>query len=157
MTYSRAPSFRARTLAVAGLRGAQGTSGEMIRLLISQLEPSGIRCVDLKSSDSVLAGAALNLQAAVDPHLLAEVRRATEAEGLVFLNLDSSGRFIEVIVLDLRTGEPVLKAEGRPRGKAFATVEESAAIAAEALGVLSQNRRKATVRASDSTDEIPVP
>ncbi|OGR91371.1 MAG: hypothetical protein A2V88_16800 [Elusimicrobia bacterium RBG_16_66_12] len=155
-TYSRSPSFRARTLAVASVLGAKGKSGEIARVLSSRLEGAGMRCVDLESSDSVLAGSALSLEAAANPRLLAEVRRATEAEGLVFLSLESSWRSVEVVVLDLRTGEAVLKAEGRPRGESFATAEEAAAVAAEILGGLSQERRKAA-RAADSADEIPVP
>lgn len=155
-TFARAPSFRAKTLAVAGVRGAKGKGGEIVRALCSRLEGAGLRCVDLEEADSVLAGSAVSLEAVANPRLLAEVRRATEAEGLVFLSLESSWRSLDIVVLDVRTGEAVLKAEGRPRGEAFASAEEAAAVAAEILAGLSAERRRAA-RAADPADEIPVP
>ena len=155
-TYSRAASFRAKTLAVAGVRGAKGKSAEIVRALAVRLGNAGLRCVDIEEADSVLAGSAVSLEAVANPRLLAEVRRATEAEGLVFLSLESSWRSIEIVVLDVRTGEAVLKAEGRPRGESFASADEAASIAAEILGGLSSQRRK-SARAADPADEIPVP
>ncbi|OGS41523.1 MAG: hypothetical protein A2506_06500 [Elusimicrobia bacterium RIFOXYD12_FULL_66_9] len=155
-TFSRAPAFRATVLAVAGVRGARGKGGEIVQGLASMLGSSGMRCVDLQESDSVLAGSVLSLDAVSNPRLMAEVRRATEADGLAFISMDTSWRFLEIVVLDVRNGEPVLKAEGRPRGEAFATPQEASAVAAEILGVLSQHARRAAL-ATDSLDEIPVP
>jgi hypothetical protein len=158
-TSSRAPSFRARTLAIAAARDGRGKSVDLARELTRRLEAGGFRAAALEDSDSVLAGSALGLDMASDPRVLAEVRRATGADAIVFLTLDPGWRSLDVAVLDLATGEPVLRAAARPRGESFASPDEAAEAAAEALASLSPDRARASAaaRAGDGADEIPVP
>lgn len=156
-TMSRATSFRAKVLAIAATRGAGGKGLELSRALSRRLKAGGMRAAPLEESDSVLAGAALSLDISADPRVLAEVRRATEAEGIVFLTLDPGWRTLDVSVLDVRTGDVVLRAVARPRGEAFASADEAAAGAAEALTELAPERQKAAAAAREEADDIPVP
>lgn len=158
-THSQAPSFRARGLAIAAARGARGKGPELARALSARLEAGGLRAAALEESDSVLAGSALGLDVASNPRVLAEIRSATGADAVVFLSLDPAWKALDVAVLDLATGEPVLRAAARPRGDAFATADEVAAAAAEALSGLSPERAKAAAaaRADGGISEIPVP
>jgi hypothetical protein len=158
-TQSQAPSFRAKVLAIAATRGGGPKSAEFSRALSRRLQAGGFRVADLEESDSVLAGAALGLDMASDPRLLAEIRRATEADGIVFATLDPNWRTLEVSVLDAVTGDIVLRATARPSGQAFDSAEEAAAEAAEALSGLAPANHKAAAAAAarEKTDEIPVP
>ncbi len=157
-TQSQAPSFRAKVLAIAATRGA-GPKGVEARpgALSRRLQEGGIRATALEESDSVLAGSALGLDVAADPRLLAEIRRATDADGIVFATLDPGWRTLEVSVLDAVTGDVVLRATARPSGTAFDSPEEAAAEAAEALSGLAPERHKAAAAAVHKSDEIPVP
>jgi hypothetical protein len=154
---SQAPSFRAKVLAIAATRGAGPKGVELSRALARRLEAGGIRTAALEESDSVLAGSALGLDVASDPRVLAEIRRATGADGIVFLTLDPNWRALDVSVLDAVTGDAVLRATARPSGEAFETAEDAAAAAAEALSGLAPERRKAAAAALNKSDEIPVP
>lgn len=158
-THSQAPSFRAKGLALAAARGARGKGPELSRALSSRLEAGGLHAAALEESDSVLAGSALGLDVASNPRVLSEIHSATGADAIVFLTLDPAWKTLDVAVLDLATGEPVLRATARPRGDAFASVDEVAASAAEALSGLSPERAKAAAaaRAGGGLDEIPVP
>ncbi|HXS99937.1 MAG TPA: hypothetical protein VN915_04640 [Elusimicrobiota bacterium] len=157
-THAMAPSFRAKTLAIAPPRGASAAKGEeLVHALAKRLGAGGIRAPALEEADSVLAGSALGLDAAADPRVMAEIRRATEADGVVFLSLDPSWRSLDVSVLDAVTGDAVLRATARPSGEAFESPDEAAAAAAEALSGLAPERRRAAAAASEKTDEIPLP
>lgn len=155
-TLSRAPSFRAETLTLAGVRGAKGKNSELFRFIAARLEAAGMRFIDLESADSVLAGTSLSLETAASPRLLSEIRRATGADGVVFLSVDPSGRSLDVTVLDIRTGDSVLRSAARPSGESFSGIPEVAEAAVQSLLSLSPDRHKA-VRAADPVDEIPVP
>lgn len=156
-TLSQAPSFRAKVLAIAATRGAGAKGVELSRALARRLQAGGIRAAALEESDSVLAGSALGLDAASDPRVLAEIRRATGADGIVFMSLDPNWRTLDVSVLDAETGDVVLRAAARPSGEAFESADDAAAAAAEALSGLAPERRKAAAAARGRTDEIPVP
>jgi hypothetical protein len=155
---SGSPSFRARTVAVAATRGSRGKGVEISRALVSRLASLGLTASALEESDSVLAGAALGLEAAMSPRLLDEIRRATGADAIVFLSLDPSWRALEISALDARTGDAVLRSAAHPRGEAFVDAAEIADAAARALAPLSAVRRapKAS-RSDDPADEIPLP
>lgn len=154
-----APSFRAKTLAIAAARGAKARGPELTAELARRLEEGGIHAASLENSDSVLAGSSVGMDIASDPRVLSEVRRATGAEAVVFLTLDPGWRLLDIAVLDIETGDPVLRATARPRGAFFETPEEAAAAAADALSALAPSRRRAAAAARDSRDgdEIPVP
>lgn len=155
---SRAPSFRVKSVAIAAVRGARGKSAEVARRLAAKLAESGIRAEALDESDSVLAGSALGLETAMNPRLLAEIRSATGADAVVFVSMDPTWRSLDASALDIRTGEPVLRASGRPRGEEFSGPEEAAEVAARALETLSTRpRRPDPTRVDDGLDEIPVP
>ena len=158
-TASSAPSFRAKSVAVASVRGGRSKGVDVARALASRLERGGMRSAALEESDSVLAGSALGLEIASDPRVLAEVRRATGADAIVFLTLDPGWRSLDVSALDLATGDPVLRATVRPKGDAFQTPDEVAAAAAEALSGLSpgHKRQLSAGATGDALDEIPVP
>ena len=156
-TTSQAPSFKAKVLAIAATRGAGPKGVEIARDLSRRLQAGGIRAPALEESDSVLAGSALSLEIASDPRVLAEIRRATEADGIVFLSLDPNWRTLEVSVVDSVTGDLVLRATARPAGEAFETADDAAAAAAEALSGLAVERHKAAAAARQKTDELDVP
>ena len=156
---SNSPSFRARTLAVAATRGSRGKGVEISRALVKRLEGLGLAASALEESDSVLAGAALGLEAAMNPRLLDEIRRATGADAIVFLSLDPTWHTLEISALDGRTGDAVLRSVARPRGDAFAGPPEIADAAARALSPLAAERRAPRASRPDepTTDEIPLP
>jgi hypothetical protein len=156
-TTSQAPSFRAKVLAIAAARGAGPKGAALGRALAARLQAGGIRAAALEESDSVLAGAALGLDVASDPRVLAEIRRATEADGIVFLSLDPNWRTLDVSVLDAETGDVVLRATARPAGDAFESPDEAAAAAAEALSALAPERHRAAAAAREKTDELALP
>ena len=156
-TQSRVPSFRAKTLALAAIRGAGPKGVELARALARRLEAGGVKAAALEDSDSVLAGAALGLDMGADPRVLDEVRRATGADGIVFMTLDPNWRTLDVSVLDAATGEVVLRATARPSGKIFESADEAASAAAEALAPLAAERHKAAAAPREKPGEIPVP
>jgi hypothetical protein len=155
---SRAPSFRARTVAVAATRGARGKGMEISRELVARLEGLGLNASALEESDSVLAGSAIGLEAARNPRLLDEIRRATGADAVVFLSLDPSWRSLEVSALDARSGDAVLRSAAHPRGDAFAGAAEIAEAASRALSPLATERRAPRATGTDApVDELPLP
>jgi hypothetical protein len=156
-TLAHAPSFRAKVLAIAAARGAGPKGVELARALSRRLQAGGIRAPALEESDSVLAGSALALDIAADPQVLAEVRRATGADGIVFLSLDPNWRTLDVSVLDAATGDVVLRATARPSGEAFESADAAASAAAEALSSLAPQRAQAAAAASKQADELEVP
>jgi len=155
---SNFPAFRARTATVAATRGARGKGVDISRALVKRLEILGLPASALEESDSVLAGSALGLEAAMNPRLLDEVRRATGADAIIFLSLDPTWSSLDVSALDARTGDAVLRSVARPRGDAFADAAEIADAAARALASLAAERRapRAT-RPDEPTDDIPLP
>lgn len=158
-TLSGSPSFRARTVAVAAVRGSRGKGVEISRALVKRLEAEGLSASPLEESDSVLAGSAVGLEAAANPRLLAEIRRATGADAVVFLSLDPSWRTLEISALDARTGDAVLRTAAHPRGEAFSEAPEIAEAGARALAPLAAQRRKAGPSRPDEpgADELPLP
>jgi len=156
---SNSPSFRAKTAVVAATRGARGKSAEISRDLVKRLEALGLSASALEESDSVLAGSALGLEAAMNPRMLDEIRRATGADAVVFLALDPGWRTLEVSALDARTGDAVLRSVVRPRGEAFTSASEIADAAARPLAALSAGRRapKASRPDDPPIGEIPLP
>lgn len=156
-TLSQAPSFRAKILAIAATRGAGAKGPALARAVEARLHAGGMRAVALEDSDSVLAGSALSLNVAADQSVLAEIRRATGADGVVFLRLDPKWRTLDVSVLDAVTGDPVLRATARPSGEAFESVDEAGAAAAEALAKLAPGRAAAAAAARERAGDIPLP
>jgi len=156
---SNSPSFRARTVTVAAPRGARGKGVEISRALVKRLEDLGLAASALEESDSVLAGSAVGLEAARNPRLLDEIRRATGADAVVFLSLDPRWSALEISALDARTGDAVLRSVAHPRGEAFAGAPEIADAAAGALSPLAAGRRKTRASRPDEppVDEIPLP
>lgn len=156
-TLSAAPSFRAKSVAVAAARGARGRGVEIGRALVARLEASGLAASALEESDSVLAGSALGLETARSPRVLDEIRRATGADAVVFVSLDPDWRSLDVSALDARTGDAVLRAAVKPRGPRFSGPPEIADAAARALAALSADRKPRPSKVDDDVDEIPVP
>lgn len=156
-TMSQAPSFRVKTVAVAPAKGTGPIRARLARALVARLNGGGLRAVDLESSDSVVAGSALGVDVASDPRVLAEIRRATEADAVVFLTADPLWASIDVQVISVATGDSVLRAVARPGGPAFTTVDEAAAASAEAVSALAGDRERVKAASSDPMDEIPVP
>lgn len=158
-TLAAVPSFRARTIAVAAVRGSRGKGVDISRALTRRLEAEGIAAASLEESDSVLAGAALGLDTAANPRVLDEIRRATGADAIAFLSLDPSWRSLDVSALDARTGEAVLRTAAHPRGDEFASPAEVAEAAARALSALAAEHAKprASAPPGEPVDEIPVP
>lgn len=156
-TLSQAPSFHAKVLAVAAVRGAGPKGDGLAKALARRLTDGGVRAVSLESADSVLAGSVVGLEAAGDPRVLAEIRRATDADGVVFVTVTPDWSALDVSVLDANTGDGVLRATARARGDAFDSADEAASAAAQALAGLAPEKAKAAAAATDSSDELPVP
>ncbi len=155
---SRAPSFRAKSAAIAATRGARGKGLDIARELSRRLEAVGLPARALEESDSVLAGSSVGVEAALNPRLLDEIRGATGADAIIFLSLDPSWRSLEVVAVDARSGDAVLRAPVSPRGDAFASPAEIAAAAARILAPISAERRAPRAsRPDEPIDEIPLP
>jgi hypothetical protein len=145
-------------VAVAATRGARGKGMEIARELVRRLEALGLKAAALEESDSVLAGAQVGVEAAMNPRLLAEIREITGADSVVFLTLDPSWRSLEVSAVDARSGDAVLRAPVSPKGGVFASPAEIAAGAARALAPMASERRAPRAfRPDDPVDEIPLP
>ncbi len=96
-------------------RAAAGVGVELVaRALVKRLQAGGARTSVLEEADSVLAGSALGL-GSWPTRVLAEVRRATKADGIVFLSLDQDCGSLDISVLDAVTGDAVLRAAARPQ------------------------------------------
>jgi hypothetical protein len=156
---SGSPSFRAKSIAVAATRGARGQGVAISRELVRRLEAKGLPASALEESDSVLAGSAVDLESARNPRLLDEIRRATDADAIVFLSLDPFWRTLDISALDARTGDAVLRSAARPKAEAFESPAEIAAAAASALATLTAERRAPKPSRPDDPpiDEIPLP
>jgi hypothetical protein len=156
---SGSPSFRAKTVALASTRGARGKGVELSRELTRRLEAMGLAVAALEESDSVLAGSAVGLEAAANPRLLDEIRRATGADAIIFLSLDPNWASLDVSALDARTGEAVLRSAIHPSGESFHSASEAAAAAAKALSPLAADRPRPKASRPDDPpiDEIPLP
>jgi len=143
---------------IAASKGARGKGVEISRELLRRLASAGLSASSLEESDSVLAGSALEIESARSPRLLAEIRRATGADAIVFLSLDPAWRALEISVLDARTGDAVLRSAAHPRDEAFVDAPEIAEAAARILAALGAERRVPRASRADAPmDEIPLP
>jgi hypothetical protein len=135
---SRESSYHARVLAIAPASGVKrADAAALARALARRLGSDKIEAVALDESDSVLAGGALTMDMAADPSVRSEVARATKADGIVFLAVEADWRALDVSVIGAATGDIVLHAVARPRGKAFSSPAAAAAGAANALAPLA--------------------
>lgn len=140
-TLTRAPSYRAKSFAIVSVRDPKGFGDEIIRSLTLRLETAGQRGRTLDGADSVLAGTPLSLGVAVDPRILDEIRNATGAEAVVFVAMDADWTALDLAAIDTGSGQTVLRAQGRPKGKVFLSPDEAGITAAEALAALSPEKR----------------
>lgn len=153
------PGFRARSLALATVRGARGQGVAVSRATAARLEAQGLNATALEETDSVLAGSAVSLENAMNKSVLDEIRRATGADAVVFLSFDPNWRSLDVSAIDARTGDAVLRTAAHPRAEEFSGPEEAAAAAVKALMPLASERRKprASQAPGEPVDEIPAP
>lgn len=151
---SRAPSTSITRLAVAGVSGSEELRGaELSRALASALD-GRFEAVAAGDADTVMSSTELGL-AGASPGALAELRRATGAEGVVFGSLGPRASFLELAVLDARSGDVLLRVRVRPAsGERFTSFRAAAAAGADALAPLSRRRRS---RPSTPEDELPPP
>lgn len=157
-TMSKVPTFRAKVLAIAEARGGGGGKGlALSREAARRLQAGGVRAFVLQESDSLLAGSALGLSLRSDPRVLADIRRTTGAEAVVFLTLDPNWHSLEIAVLEAATGVAVLRATAHAHGEKFSSPEEAGADAAEALSYLAPERQKAAAAAMESSDDLSTP
>jgi hypothetical protein len=154
---TQAASFHPSRVAIAAAHDARGKGVEMSRVLAQRLQSTGLQAVVLEESDSVVAGALLGVDVAADPHLIAEIRRATEADGIVFMNLEPNWQSMDIVVLNAMNGELVLRAKVKPQGDTFSSVEDVVAAAAKSLSGLTGRKVKAIKKESSDIDEIPMP
>jgi hypothetical protein len=135
---SSAPSFHARTLAIAAVQGVKPLAAAALeRALAPRLRDEKLGAAALDDSDSVLAGGALTMDMAADPSVRSEVARATRADGILFLTVGPGWRSLQISVIGAATGDIVFNATARPWGKAFASPDAAAAAAAKALAPLA--------------------
>ena len=134
--------YELRTVAVAAVRGGGKQSAAIIGELSRSLGKSGVRAVPLEGLDDLLADSAFSLKKEADPHLLNEIRRATDADAVVILELDHSRRGVGVSVLDARNGAALLETDANSGGKRFQTVGDVAAAAARAMAPLIKRGKR---------------
>jgi len=147
---SRARGFRAQSAAVAARTGQPERDATVSRELARAAQSAGLRAVSLDEADGVLAGTAISLDSLTDPRVLAQLRRSTGADVAVFLGVDPEGRSAQLTAIDTLSGDTVLRAIIRPRGKSF-SAEAAAEAAAGPLSTLSGRA------VAPRLDEIPVP
>ena len=145
-------------MAVAATLGSRGKSAEISRELVKRLGAFGITASSLEESDSVLAGSAVGLDS-MNPRLLDEIRRATGADAVVFLSLDSGWNALEVSAVDARTGDAAHRSVARARGGAFTGPAAIAEAAARELAPLGAERRAPRSTRPDEPllGELPLP
>lgn len=151
---ARGPGSPVSRLAVAGVAGADapGWSG-LPRLLASALG-GRFDAVAAADADTVISSAELG-PGGSSPAALAELRRATGAEAVVFATLAPGAAALELAALDARTGDVLLRVRVRPRGGPFSSPRAAADAGAAALSPLSR-RRRAKPSLPDE-DELPPP
>lgn len=152
---SRAPSPRLARLAVASVTGTDDLrGGEHARELAAALD-SRFDAVAAGDADTVMSSTELGLQGA-SPGALAELRRATGAEGVVFAALGPRSAWLELAVLDAVSGDLLLRVRARPAsGGAFTSFRAAAAAGARALAPLARGSRAKPSAPED--DELPPP
>ncbi|MDX6769444.1 MAG: hypothetical protein SF051_07920 [Elusimicrobiota bacterium] len=153
-TLSRAPSRAYARLAVAGVSAPGALGGEDLPRALAAALSDRFEAAAAADADSVVSSAELGLSGA-SPGMLAELRRATGAEAVVFGALTRRADALELTVLDARTGDLVLRVRVRPQGEAFGSAREAAAAGAAALAPLASGRRGKAV--TPEPDELPPP
>lgn len=152
---SRSPSKAITRLAVGGLSGPDSLGGEPLsRALAAALASGPFEATAASDADTVMSSAELGISGA-SPGMLAELRRATGAEAVVFGAVSGDGRSLELSVLDTRTGDLLLRARAHAAGERFATAREAAVAGAAALAPLAKGRRGRAV--TPEADELPPP
>lgn len=154
-TLARAPFVPISKLAVASVTGTEDLRGsDLVRALASALN-GRFDAVAASEADTVMSSTELGL-AGASPGALAELRRATGAEGVVFGSLGPKAAYIELAVLDARSGDVLLRVRARPSaGSSFASYSAAAAAGAEALAPLSRRRRSKP--SAPDEEELPPP
>ena len=149
------PSKALTRLAVAGVSGPGALGGEgAARALAAALNESRFDAVAAADADSVVSSAELGLSGA-SPGTLAELRRATGAEAVVFATVAPDGASLELAVLETRNGDVLRRVRVRSRGERFASAREAAVAGAAALAPLAKGKRgKAS---APELDELPPP
>jgi hypothetical protein len=152
---SRAPSPPLTRLAVAGVTGSELLQGgELARTLAAALS-TRFEAVSAGDADTVMSTTELGLSGA-SPAALAELRRATGADGVVFGALGPSASWLELTVLDARGGDVLLRVRVKPAsGGSFPTFKSAAEAGAAALAPLSRRRRNAPSMPED--EDLPPP
>lgn len=152
---ARAPSPRLSRLAVAGVTGAEDLRGaERARELAAALD-GRFDAMAAGDADTVMSSTELGLQGA-SPGALAELRRATGAEGVVFASLGPRSAWLELAVLDATSGDLLLRVRARPAsGGSFPSFRAAAAAGAQALAPLARRTRSKPSAPED--DELPPP
>ena len=146
-----------KVIAIAPVAGEGPLGKSLPRRIIERLDGSGIHAVDLQGADSVLAGAALGVETASNPRILAEIFDATAAEAVVFLTATPSWNAIDVQAIRTTSGDPILHATVRPRLEYFSTTDEAASAVVQALAQITVDRARVHAAAVMDLDEIPQP
>jgi hypothetical protein len=152
---SQAPTPRLTRLAVASVTGTDDLrGGERARELAAALDRR-FDAVAAGDADTVMSSTELGLQGA-SPGALAELRRATGAEGVVFATMGPRSAWLELAVLDATSGDLLLRVRARPAsGPSFTSFRAAAAAGAQALAPLSRRGRSKPSAPED--DELPPP
>lgn len=152
---SRAPSTSITRLAVAGVSGSEELRGADLARELAGALAGRFEAVAAGDADTVMSSTELGLSGA-SPGALAELRRATGAEGVVFGSLGPRASFLELAVLDARSGDVLLRVRVRPAaGERFVSFRAAAAAGADALAPLSRRRRARP--SAPEEDELPPP
>lgn len=152
-TLYRGPAPALTRVAVAGISGPGPLGGDAAARALAAALARSIEAVAAADADTVVGGG-LDMPRA-SAAVLAELRRATGAEAVVFGTVSPRGERLELSVVDARTGELLLRARARPRGAAFASVEEAGAAGAAALAPLARGRGGEPT--APEPDELPPP
>ncbi len=152
---SQGPRKAVSRMVVASVSGPGEYGGESAaRALAEALSAGRFEAVAAADADTVVSGAELGLSGA-SPATLAELRRATEAQAVVFGTFAPKGDSLDLTVLDARSGDVLGRVRVKSDGAAFTSMREAARAAAAALAPLAKGRRgKAT---APELDELPPP
>lgn len=119
---------RYRRFGILPLTDPAGRGEKIADLVARGLVAGGVDAVDGRQLEAVFKSLKLDRsQSGLDMHSVAEIRRLTFAEALVFGALDSRGQEASVIVIETELGEPVLNARLKAKNGRFQSAEEIAA------------------------------
>lgn len=147
---------RYRRVGVLPFSDSQGRGRELAERVGRGLARLGYDPVDLAQLESVFARIRIDYSSGLSLQSLADVRRATLAEALVFGSVDSEFKEVSLVAVETERGELIFKAKARaPRGRPFRSGGEAVDAVLQALSRVSP--RRMGPRKDKEEPELPEP